>query len=403
MRQTAIEQIDNALRNSFAAIKQDMFSIQSSVNEQAQDLRELKVNLEQFREGAVTTDKLNLVKIKIGEINEHLKRLWTIEDNLKNLENKFASRPFVSQQVDTVLIRLADLRNRIDAVAKSAVSEAQIRLLIQDVNRELNGVKAEITQVKADKSKLDPALLEKVAFKLNKKIEELRGELGSAKNEFAAVISDLRKSSKSFVTEKQVNGLIQDINVEFDKVKEVLKYNSDAIDALREDLKKSGKGPSINLDPVFNNIDGLRKDVAELRSNSAKEYEMKLVSKDIKNLSDQLHQVRNQARAPVSVEHKPAKTAPAKTSKKAGSAQAPAFDALVEQKKKKLPLRKTMFFGNLFIAFGIITIVVSLASYFFGLLDLSDRLAVGGVGVFIFGLLLRVIASLRKKNMELVE
>jgi len=402
MRQTLVEQVDNALRNSFAAIKQDMQGIQASINTQAQEVRDMKANLEQFRESSVTTDKLNLVKIKLGELNEHLKRLWTIEEHLKNLESKLVSKQFVNQQVDTVVIRLAELRNRIDAVAKLAVSESQMKALISDFNRELNVLKSDVTTVRNDRNILDPKLLEKVAFKLNTKIEGLRGEVSSSRDEFRAVIADLRKTSKEFVTGKQIGGLIEDINVEFDRVKEVLKHNSDAIDSLRADIMKSAQVPTVNLDPVFTNIDNLKRDITELRGSAAKETEFKSVSKDMRALENKVQELRSMAKQPVVVEQKPSKFV-SKSSKSSGKQPGQIMEALVEQKKKKQPSRKTMFFGNLFISLGVISIVVSLASYFMGLLDLSDKLAVGGVGTFIFGLLLRVIAAIRRKSIELVE
>src|SRR3990172_10593673 len=79
----SIAQLNRALENSFGNIKKDMNEIKFALSSQAEQQLTLKKNLDAARTEVVTTDKFNVLKIKIGEINEGLKKVWDLEKQLR--------------------------------------------------------------------------------------------------------------------------------------------------------------------------------------------------------------------------------------------------------------------------------------------------------------------------------
>ncbi len=362
-----IEQINEALRNSFAAIKQDMLDLKSSINVQAHDLRELKQNQEALRGEFVTADKLNLVKIRIGELNESLKRIWGIEEQIKALEDKIVSKAFVNQQVDGVAIKVNDIKGKLESFTKSYVSEMQIKKLLEDLNKELNSLRSNIEEVKTIKDTISQRTMEKVAFKLNSKIEDVRSQFGALSSDVKSSIEELRKAHQNLVSENQINDLLNDINEEFDKVKEVLYQNNNAIEQLRENAASSEKSIKSSF------------------------------KRDIEQMNSRLLLLQNDMGEARRVQNAPVYSAPAKKSAK-GKKETPQIE--IKQVPVKRPARKIKFFANLLISVAFVSFILSITAFVVDNPSFSDNLAVVAVVTFAAGILLRFMVYMRKRGYD---
>ncbi len=367
MNGRTIGQINEALRNSFAAIKQDMLDIRSSINVQAHDLREMKGAFDTLKGESVTSDKLNLVKIRIGELNESLKRIWGIEEQLKALEDKLVSKAFVNQQTDGLSIKINDLRGKLESFAKSYVSELQAKKLVEDINKELNSLRTGVDEVKSIKDTISQRTLEKIAFKMNGRLEDLNSRFNVLSSEVKSSIEDLRNQNKNVVSEKQVSDLIHDINNEFDRVKEVLHNNSTAIEQLRESVMNSERSVKSSF------------------------------KRELEHTNSRLALLQGEMSSKAAVYSAPVR--PEKKSKgKKEIASVPPVE--IKGASVRKPLRKTRFFANLLIAAAFVSFILSIISFIVDNPSMSDSFGVVALVTFIIGLLLRFIIFMRKRSYD---
>ena len=122
----SIAQLNRALENSFG--------IKFALSSQAEQQLTLKKNLDAARTEVVTTDKFNVLKIKIGEINEGLKKVWDLEKQLRVM----GGSKTLQEATDELSAKVAALNVKIDDVNRKNVSETQMKTVVEQINSELN-------------------------------------------------------------------------------------------------------------------------------------------------------------------------------------------------------------------------------------------------------------------------
>ena len=204
-------ELDDVLRNSFGNIKKDMLNLHETQSQQLTSTREIKSMIESMKSNFVSIDKFNLLKIKIAELNENLKKLWDLDKKVVELDAKTVAEADFDQQASEWENEFEKIRQDISSVKEKSSTETQLKKLVQDINDEFDKVKENIDQVRNIKNTITKGELDKPTDILNSQADDVRKGLKKAEKEI-----------KNKVGVKQVEELITDINSEFDEVKELI-------------------------------------------------------------------------------------------------------------------------------------------------------------------------------------
>lgn len=99
------------LREAFSKVKDEQEKLYKTVDN-------VKVDIDTLKQDYVGKDKLNLVKLKIGEINETLKKIWDLEQDIKSLDEKTVNKTFFNQQLEILNEDMNDLKQGLATLNK---------------------------------------------------------------------------------------------------------------------------------------------------------------------------------------------------------------------------------------------------------------------------------------------
>ena len=235
-------ELDGVLSNSFGNIKKDMRYLQETQTQQLTSTNEIKSLIKGMREDFVTVDKFNILKIKIAEINENLKKLWDLDKKVIELDSKSLAESDFDQQASLWENEFEKVRQDLEDLKDKSASEKQLKKLVQDINDEFDKVKENIDQIRNIKNTITRGELDKRTLMLNNQAEDLRTGL-----------KKIEKRIKEKVSVKQAEELVDDINSEFDVVKET-------VENLKKDHAKFAKQK--DLTSKFSSVG---KDIKEIR------------------------------------------------------------------------------------------------------------------------------------------
>jgi len=330
-----LRRLDDALKASFSNIKEDITNLDQRLSFQLNSLKEMKKELEDSQKDFVTIDKINIIKIKIGDLKEELKALYRIEKELKETKDKSADKDKTDKEIDEIKKQL----DSAEKTLKTIVTDNKFQKLVDEINSEFKEIRKSIHSVeekggsivKGKLSKLEKDADEKYNL-LNNKIDiDLKNRYNVINKKMEFVMDELQNRT----TKQQVNQLVRDVNKEFDSVKEVL-YD---IQMLKKDLKNVRRD-KLGKAYFEQQIEGLKQEIEKLRRKSGQK----------------------------------------------------------ESGKEKGWLRRIFsvyFFANLFIVLAFISLAASLAMYLIDLPGLMDYFIYTAVGLFILGIILRVIVVIR--------
>ena len=425
-----IAQLNRALENSFAAIKRDINEVKLSLNSQAEQYFTIKKSIEEVKTDSITKDKINVLKIKIGELNEGLKKVWDIEKQLKSLQTTSGNK-VLTQAIDELHAKLIALNLKVEEVHKHAVTESQLKTLVAELNAELNNIASNIRDAEMRRDEVRRQDIEHYAKKIvervdttnndlanlrkevknyvdkdqvKKILEEINNDFDSVKNELSTMakkdavfvkehevkdvlksinkefdgvtseLTNLKKQQKDFITAPQIKGLIDDISNEFDAVKAQL-ANSDANKMLGklEIIKKDGATRK-DIDELRKSFSSLDKEVKKVGSTSVSKDQFE---KELKQIDRELETVSTKSRdygASVVL-----------------SSQKTKSSGFEKQRRKYL-------FGNFLIFISFILLLISISSYYFNEPMLMDNFAIGAVIAFLIGISFRIYAVLKSRK-----
>ena len=90
--------IEKKLRASFQAMKKDIMANRASIERALKDIDSVKNDGKEIKDKAITKDKLNVLKLQLGELKDEVKKSWALEEEFKELEERTVPKDFFNQQ-----------------------------------------------------------------------------------------------------------------------------------------------------------------------------------------------------------------------------------------------------------------------------------------------------------------
>lgn len=204
----SISKINQALANSFANIKRDMEEIKEAIRSHNKDIITLRSDVSNLRTEAVTKEKIDFIRLKVGELNENLKKVWDIEKGLRGVAERSVNKVEFEQVLDEIKSKIGQLNFKINELNKNYVAESQIKDVIANINQEFINVREAIKEARAVKAGISMEDLEHHTSKIAKKVEN-----------FEKNLTKLKQDAKDFVSESQVRYILDDANKELDGIR----------------------------------------------------------------------------------------------------------------------------------------------------------------------------------------
>ncbi len=349
--------LNEALRNSFTGIKKDMDEIKTEIrSSQVTNVayaKELHQEIESFKQQFVTVDKFNIIKIRLAEFGEHLRRLDKAERTIQDLDYKTGAIAKLSKSLDDLRTEVGN----VNTAARAAMTEGQMRKLVEEINTEFNTVRATIAGIEDKGGKVADQRIERFSEQVDGNLEELRTR-----------VQRLQDVTADHVKRSSVETLIADVNAEFDRIK-------DSVQKVRDDTK------------------GLRDDLKDLRREVA-------LKDDIEDQFKQLRKIasvsRDLPKSMVFPESGKSRTVLKEALMKLGRRR----EKVVVMDEPSRPRGKLLLASTIIIALSFLGLAGSVAAFFLDYGVLMDYLIVASIAVFILGIILRVTALIREEATE---
>jgi uncharacterized coiled-coil DUF342 family protein len=412
LNSTTIKQLNRALENSFAAIKKDIHEVKLAVSIQAERNAASQKVLETVKADSVTSDKLNVLKIKVGELNEGLKKVWDLEKQIKST----GSNKALQHDIDELNAKFIGLNIRLAEVGKTAVTESQLKTLLSQINAELNTLAstirdAEMRRDEVRRQDIDQhtqKVLQRVAA-TNQELAEVKKDLKSClnkndtkkilddiNNEFDDVkkqISSLYKRDATFVREGEVKDILKHINKEFDGVAQELA-------ALKKQSKEFVTAGQIKglIDDISNEFNDIRADLVKISNKeSVSKKDVDTLRKTFENAQKDMKNAVSKDEFSKQIKHinKELESHDIPESYGASVVLAPKVAAKKVTYEKQ---RKKYVFGNFMIFVSFMLLIASIVSFYFNEQLLMDNFAIGAVAVFLLGMILRIYAVVKSSK-----
>jgi len=343
--------LNESLRNSFAGIKKDMTEIKSEIRS-SQDIhsataKELRKDIEGLKQQVVTVDKFNLLKIKLAELGEQLRRIDKVEKSVQELEGR--SKEALSKSITDLKTELGS----VEKTAKTAVTEKQMSKLVEEINGEFDSIKQDISGIEGKGGKVADARIARFTEQYEVKL-----------NELGAKIQRLQDMAPEYVKRPSMEALLADINKEFDHLKDSAGDLHDDIKALHEDMK------------------ALKREAA--------------VKEEVEEQLKQLRKTITTMRADMREDEGKTKSALKEAFNKLGSKK----DKVVVMDGQPKPKSRLLTASTIVIIISFLGLGASVASFFLHAGGVMNYIIIGSIVLFVAGIIMRVTALVREESEE---
>ena len=402
-----IAQLNKALENSFAAIKKDMNELRVSINSQNEKFNSVHKEIDTARTNSVTSDKLNVLKIKLGEVNEDVKKVWDIEKQVKGMTstvNKKSLLERLDEVQDKVVAMEIKLGQKIANIDNKAATEVQLKAVVSQVGGELQKLSNEIR-------KSETSIEELRRRNNNKELQKLADGINSTNKD----VVEVRKLLQSYVDKDEMKNLVNDVTKDLDSMKKDVStlYKRDSAFIREAEMKNVLKSINKEFDGVANEISSLKNKNKEFVSVSQIKGLVNDISDEFADIKAELSKIGKQdvaskkdldaLRAKFGDLQKESKKAIVQVKESPKKMQTPTYGASVVMKNTApakqmpvVPMRKTKAFSSFAITVSFLLLISSIVTYYTSFYVLTDSLAISAVIAFIIGMFLKLLVALKR-------
>ncbi|PIN87115.1 hypothetical protein COV19_01310 [Candidatus Woesearchaeota archaeon CG10_big_fil_rev_8_21_14_0_10_44_13] len=210
--------LDIALRDSFSKIRDEIGDIKGKLEMQLGSLKEVKKEVDDSKKDFVGIDKINALKIKIGDLREELKAVERLEKKLNEIEAKAAEKEKTEAKLDEIEGKIES----IEKVSKAASPDSKVDKLVKEINGEFADLRKAVREVENKGGSIVDDKFTKLENDVNKRTLSISNKL-----------SMFMEEQKKYPTKQEINQLLRMMNREFDDIKEKI----DEIGIVKNDLK----------------------------------------------------------------------------------------------------------------------------------------------------------------------
>ncbi|MDO8642822.1 MAG: hypothetical protein Q7R76_04540 [Candidatus Woesearchaeota archaeon] len=364
-----LRDVSSVLRTSFQAIKRDIAGLTERLeaNQQRNEMvahqtQQLEHTLGLLAGDFITTDKLNVVKIQLGDLKDELKRADAAEKAVRDLRSIAATKVTTEKA-------LADLRSEFEA--KHARWRSNVKSLTKTVDSAFEKINKNMAVVQTANNRDIDGRMAGFRKEFDTRLYQASAE-GTMRTEKtnAALAAHQKRTQEEFqrvARKSHVHELVRDLNNEFNTLKERLATMGDETGELRNDVE--------SLDHRTRDFESIQKQFSTMHSNF-ESLKSRMVA-DIHDVQDDIHRLGKKVKENI----------PPKELRSAAR--------LLHLKSKTPPLVKT---SNVLISISF-ALVVFAGILFFALAKTNGFLVtwtVGlAVGVFVIGLLFRTVHAIK--------
>ncbi len=391
-------------------IKAPQAPLQSLQTDEILDLKELDQRIRSSFQGIrrdftrefTPLDRFNLIKIKVAEIEEELPRLTRTEDAIRTLDSITVKEQALQKLVQELRADILNTQKQADN--KMRATEERVQQTIQQTEQKIKQTDDKIfqahNQTQAKIAQAHQETLNKVAQlgqETNKEFEAVKKDfshveakggkvvdkrLTAFKTDFTKIVEDLKKTIRGYrdehaklVKKEQVENLIQDMNKMMDDFKTNVDDITEELWDVAETVKKTKR--------VADETEHLPAKVKLNYQNIEKVKDA--VAKDIEALKNSIQEIGERL---------------GKKTEKTGFEHISATKRLTLDEGKAGNGKGTVLSitSNVIIGISFVLLFIAAGLFLAGKPDQGtiDRLLISAILVFVLGIILRIVAYMRK-------
>ncbi len=440
--------INRALRESFSHVKEDITILQRQQEQETVKLADLQKDIDQIllkKEEKVTPTELQAVKNKLSEMQTLLRKISSLDERIHKLEKQKADYSVVdketkrmSELISAKLGQVDTTVNTLRSFNKQFITKEHTQKILKEIGTELTDIWGEIHSIEKIKDQITVAEVNKRYDSMGKKIHLLSAETRQvmqslqytlSKSDFNAFVRSLNHElvlvkkqnedisklkmylqhlREEFVTVDEFNKKIIEFNSAVDSVqKDTNTFRKETVDRkelakLLQEVRSVAEGKVESVLANFNkritefnsSLESIRIDTNIFRRETLEKREFaKSFAQLQTSVDDRFVKMQTQFNKILSELDK--NYVSKKEHKTSVSFAEREVSADLELKKEK-KTSSALFFGNLFIITGFLSLVAGIMTYFMQEAKLTNYFALGAIIVFVIGLILRVV-SLNEK------
>jgi hypothetical protein len=393
-----LQELNIMLRNSFSGIKQDMGQLKASQSAMLESYRTMQKRMLELKKDSASKEELKAVNQKITDLKQKIDQINEMEAKVKELKDK-AVKELKSKQ-NSFVDKSAYEKERNDVKRKLEKLELGLKKTFshEEYNTMAAGVGKELGIIKKDIKDINSSRKSTITKKLNEHSKSLDARFDRLQQDIDRLQEEANAKAKSVQVEKLVN----DINKEFDKIKE---KQVDDFTAISNELEKSKE--FIKRDQVEKLIDDINKEFDTVKTKE--ENDLGDLKEKVKDLNQKVKDMKTANKEYVDRQieklkknmpsHEEEETVNKKAPKEVKQSPKKAEFKKVERQSVQMNMEKPFLMSaNISIIVSFVILIASIVAFFSGRESLMNGMIITAIVLFVIGVLIRIFVIIKNRD-----